>query len=364
MRSSAIKLLVCLLLLVSASGCAWLEDKRKVDYKNARPLPPLEVPPDLRTTSDSAPAASAQPRTTYSEVVGDKKPPGAGAAPAVLPPVTGVTLQRDGQARWLLVQAGPDSLFPYVREFVTGNGLTIERENAVAGVIETAWLETPAKDGAGNGTAAPANWLKRFPTTTTRDKFRVRLERGAQPGTTEIYVAHYGIEDTGRGSGSRWQPRAPEPEVEAEMLQSLVAYLGKTDVQARSIVTQAQAAAAERAQIWRRGDSFMLSLEDSLDRAWRRVGLSLDRIGFTVEDRDRSKGVYYVRYLDPEKQSAEPGWFGKMLGADPKKTEERYQIRLQGAGDKTQVVVRTSDGEPEFGVTSERILSLLYDQLK
>ena len=35
------------------------------------------------------------------------------------------------------------------------------------------------------------------------------------------------------------------------------------------------------------------------DRAWRRVG-ALDRVGFTVEDRDPLRRVYYVRYVDPE----------------------------------------------------------------
>ncbi|HKQ30853.1 MAG TPA: outer membrane protein assembly factor BamC, partial [Burkholderiales bacterium] len=337
MKSTAIKLLVCLLACASLGSCSWLENKRKVDYKNTRQLPPLEVPPELRTTPDSAtPATASPPRTNYSDVVGDKQTP-SGSVPVVLAQVPGVSLERDGQTRWLLVQAGPEGLYPYVRQFVTSNGLAIDRESSATGVIETDWLETQAKSNAGN-VAPPAKWLSRFPPTTTRDKFRIRLERGTQPGTTEIYIAHYGVEDTGRTSGgSRWQPRAPEPGVEAEMLRLLIAYLGKTDVQARSIVAQATAASVERAQLWRRGDSFMLSLEDSLDRAWRRVGLSLDRVGFTVEDRDRSKGIYYVRYLDPEKQSADPGWFSRLFGADAKKSEERYQIRVQSAGDRTQV---------------------------
>jgi outer membrane protein assembly factor BamC len=108
----------------------------------------------------------------------------------------------------------------------------------------------------------------------------------------------------------------------------------------------------------------MLQLDDSLDRAWRRVGLSLDRVGFTVEDRDRSKGIYYVRYLDPDKETSKPGWFSRMFGAEEKKPDERYQIQLQGAEAGTQVIVRNQDGATESGKTSERILSLLYQQLK
>jgi outer membrane protein assembly factor BamC len=107
-----------------------------------------------------------------------------------------------------------------------------------------------------------------------------------------------------------------------------------------------------------------LSLEDSLDRAWRRVGLSLDRIGFTVEDRDRSKGVYYVRYIDPDKESNKPGFFSRMFGAEEKKESEQYQIHLQTTESGTDVAVKTKDGAPESGKTNERILSLLYEQLK
>ena len=44
----------------------------------------------------------------------------------------------------------------------------------------------------------------------------------------------------------------------------------------------------------------VLTLDEPFDRAWRRVGLALDRVGFTVEDRDRAKGLYYVRYVDPK----------------------------------------------------------------
>jgi outer membrane protein assembly factor BamC len=364
MLMKVFKLLICLLACIAVASCSYLDNKRKVDYKNTKQSPPLEMPPDLASVPDSASGTAPSQPATYSGVVGDK-PTSATPATAVLPQVPGVSLERDGQTRWLLVQASPESLFPYVRQFVTGTGLAVDRENPNTGVIETDWVDTPAKGNATNA-APPAKWLSQYPSSATRDKFRVRLERGAKPGTTEIYIAHYGLEENRASGASRWLPRAAEPDIEAEMLRLLVVYLGKTDVQSRSIVAQAAATpTAERAQLMRRGDSFMLSLDDSLDRAWRRVGLSLDRVGFTVEDRDRSKGIYYVRYLDPDKQSTgEPGWFSRMFTSSPKKAEERYQIRLQVADAKTQVLVKTSDGGPEFGNTSERILGLLYDQLK
>jgi outer membrane protein assembly factor BamC len=361
MKVRAIKLTICLLACFSVSACSYLDSKRKADYKNSHQLPPLDLPPDLTATADPGASSTApsQP-ATYSGFTGDKQTGSTASGPVVPPPVQGVSLERDGSTRWLLVQASPENLWPFMRQFVTINlGLAIERENPTTGVLETDWLDRQAKSTA--EATLPTEWLRR---TSMRDKFRLRLERGSKPNTTEIFVSHYGVSAITEGRDTRWQPRAPEPDIESEVLRLLIAYLGKTDVQAKTIVAQAAAPLTDRARLVRRGDSYMLNLDDALDRAWRRLGLSLDRAGFTVEDRDRSKGVYYVRYLDPDKQQEKPGWFAKLFGADDKKSEERYQIQLQSAAAGSQVVVRTSDGTPEFGNTSERILSLLYEQLK
>ena len=108
----------------------------------------------------------------------------------------------------------------------------------------------------------------------------------------------------------------------------------------------------------------LLTLQDSLDRAWRRVGLSLDRIGFTVEDRDRSKGIYYVRYIDPDLQAKGKGFFSRLFGGSEQAPTNQYQVRVKPADDGTDVEVLDKEGDPAASKTGERILSLLYEQLK
>ncbi len=364
---------LCLLACFAVAACETINEKRKVDYKNTRTLPPLEVPPDLPSIPETGlPSGTPASKATYSEFVTDKKAtplPGTQPTP-ILPQASDIRMERDGQARWLVVQASPESLFPRVREFVSSVGLIVDRENPVAGVIETDWTENRAKVGTG-GQMLLAKWLGTFYATGTRDKYRIRLERGAQPGTTEVYLAHRGMEEVvsrtdsgGESEATRWQPRASDPDSEAEMLRLLIVYLGKTEDQAKTLVAQGATPPAERARLTRRGDDSLLSLDDSLDRAWRRVGLSLDRAGFTVEDRDRSKGIYYVRYIDPDKDSGRPGFFARLFGAEDKKSDERYQIHLQSAGAGSSVAVKGKDGAPETGKTGERILGLLYEQLK
>jgi outer membrane protein assembly factor BamC len=370
---SATKLLLVLVAAVAAGACTSIAEKRKIDYKTTRTLPPLEVPPDLAAVPEVGQPAAAAPGkpATFSTFAQDRKTQPAGALPAaVLPAVPDMRMERDAQARWLVAQGTPQELWPRVREFVLANGLLIERENPEAGVLETDWAENRAKVGTA-GQMLLAKWLGTLYSTGTRDRFRIRLERGAQSGTTEIYVAHRGMEEVvseagtgGTAAATRWQPRPPEPELEAEMLRLMIVYLGKTEEQAKAIVAQTPAAPAERARLARRGDGVLLSLDDSLDRAWRRVGLSLDRIGFTVEDRDRSKGVYYVRYIDPDQEQKKPGWFARMFGAEEKKGDERYEIHLQASTAGTDVAVKGKDGAAGSAKTGERILSLLYEQLK
>jgi outer membrane protein assembly factor BamC len=369
-----LRFLLCLLALGALGACETISEKRKIDYKTTRTLPPLEVPPDLTGLPDTAiPGAPVAPpsKATYSEYVTDKKAPAPGAGAAVLPDVGDIRMMRDGQARWLVVKAAPDRVFPLVRSFILNNGLLIDKEKPEAGVLETDWAENRAKVGTGSQRLL-AKWLGTLYSTGTRDKFRFRLERGAVPGTTEIYLSHRGMEEVvshaapdGMPAATLWQPAKSDPDLEAEVLQLLMVHLGRKEEQAKAVLAQGLATSpAERARLNRNGERVFLSLQDSLDRAWRRVGLSLDRIGFTVEDRDRSKGVYYVRYVDPEKAQNRPGFFSRMFGAEDKKPEEQYEIHLKAADGGTDVAVVGKESAPETAKTGERILSLLYEQLK
>jgi outer membrane protein assembly factor BamC len=125
----------------------------------------------------------------------------------------------------------------------------------------------------------------------------------------------------------------------------------------------------------RDGGGSVLRLQEQFSRAWRRTGLALDRVGFTVEDRDRSRGLYFVRYVDPESDlrgKEEKGFFSKLAfwsSDDDKRDQSRdgYLVSLIGGRDgdeNTQVVVLNKDGERDGSPTADRILSLLHEQLR
>ncbi len=119
---------------------------------------------------------------------------------------------------------------------------------------------------------------------------------------------------------------------------------------------------------WRTNPAPTLQVDDGFDRAWRRVGLALDRTGFTVEDRDRAQGLYYVRYVDPNQAGkGEPGFLSRLFSfgrKDEKGGPMKYRVSIKGEGDHSVVRVLDAQGQPETGDAGQRIAKLLLEDLK
>ena len=360
------------------AACSSVEiPTKKIDYKSTTKLPNLEIPPDLaRPGSDerfSVPDSGAGKGTaTYSDYNKDRAGrPQAASAQVVLPNVENVRIDRAGTQRWLVVPGTPEQLWPTVKEFWQQTGFVVNVETPEAGIMETDWSENRAKIPETGIRGVIGRALDSLYSTSERDKYRTRLERGTQPGTTEIYISHRGMEEvyiTPDQNQLRWQPRPPDPDLEAEMLRRLMVRFGVDDERAKTRVASAKL--EPQAKLNKGGTAgSMLTLNDQFDRAWRRVGLALDRVGFTVEDRDRSKGIYFVRYIDPDadiKTTKESGWLSKLKfwGNTKIQSKEQYRILVQGDGSGAEVRVLDKDGTREQSDTANRILTLLYDQLK
>lgn len=241
--------------------------------------------------------------------------------------------------------------------------------------METDWAESRARIDDGVIRSALNKLLGSISSTAERDKFRTRLERGANGKTTEIYISHRGMIEVFTNSAigdekTMWQPRPADPDLEAEMLRRLMVRFGVQEARAQADLQRVSS--NPKAQITRAGDgSGKLTIDDPFDRAWRRVGLALDRVGFTVEDRDRSKGIYFVRYVDPETDanSKKPsGLLSKLAfwrsDDDAKNRNAQYRIAVKDAASGSEVNVLDKEGKLERSATANRILTLLYDQLK
>ncbi len=361
--------------VIALSGCSGkLVEGKKIDYKSAGKVDPLKVPPDLSAppTSDRyaipETAAGAATYSEYSEGQGVRQ--SGSTTTAVLPAQENMRLERGGSQRWLVVQADAQTLWPVVREFWQDTGFLIDRENPEIGIMETDWAENRAKIPDSMIRNVIGKVLDQAYSYPERDKFRTRLEQGKDPGTTEIYISHRGAYQVVVGERQseqvKWQLRPTDPELEAEMLSRLMLRLGAKEEQAKA---KTAVAAPARAQLAKNGDSAeALMLADGFDRAWRRVGLALDRVGFTVEDRDRSKGLYYVRYVDPDVDGSgkSSGVWSKLAfwrGEDGHKNEQ-YRISVADADTGSEVRVQNAEGVDSNSPTAGRILALLQEELK
>jgi len=350
---------------------------RKIEYKSAGQLPPLEIPPDLTVpTRDNRYVVPevGKAATTLSSYQAERKSQPQPGSTGILPTVQTMRIERSGSQRWLVVNDTPEKLWPLVKEFWQENGFLLQTENPESGVMETDWAENRAKLPQDGLRALLGKLLDQAYSTPERDRFRTRLERGTDGKSTEIYVSHRGMMEiytTELRATTAWQPRQPDPDLEAEFLRRLMVRLGTQEESAKEML--AASPQSLRAALSRQTDgSERLDVLEPFDRAWRRVGLALDRVGFTVEDRDRQKGLYFVRYADPEKEMAKkdadkPGLLDKLAfwkSNDVKVTAEQYRVLVTQGGTNSQVQVLNKDGAAEVSQTSRRILSLLHEQLK
>ncbi len=379
MRRTATAMLAVAVVLAGGCGGQWT--KTDIDYKSQRKTDPLEVPPDLTAPGASdrytVPESGARGPATYSAYSAERgtRPQQSGVATLVPTQTGSVRIERAGSDRWLVVNEPPEKVWPVVKQFWQELGFVILTEIPEAGVMETDWAENRAKIPQDPVRNMLGKVLDNLYSTGTRDKFRTRLERVQDGKATEVYISHRGMEEVLVGTNpsaadySVWQPVPPDPGLEAEMLSRLMVRFGVEQERAKAMVASA-AAGEPQAKLTQGagGSPGQLALVDQFDRAWRRVGLALDRTGFTVEDRDRTNGVYFVRYAPVETQpKKEEGFLSKLAfwrSDDTGVRPEQYRIQVQPEEPGTRVKVLDKDGRPAQTETANRILGLLYDQLK
>ncbi len=407
---------IYMILTATLAGCDSIPFiNNESDYKGASRSKPLEVPPDL-TASPVSDAYSIPGNTSYSTYSQAQEGQDSGVEKVLATP-DGVRLERAGAQRWLVVDAPAEKIWPVIREFWTDQGFAVRSEDPQIGVMETEWIDADAikKDESGNMGDRFDKWLDRLSGLADKKKFRTRLDRGEKVNTTEIFMTHRSVDGAPDDGKNRVQTQlgeidtgyradaksvttadARDAELDAELLRRLMVKLGVEEQKSKSIL--AQASTPKRADVVKEPDgSATLVLNDAFDRAWRRVGLALDRVGFVIEDKDRSNGIFFVRYADVDiddtpqkkkglfetlkfwgnddkKEEAKPKEEKSMVeklkfwGSDDKQKtnpEKQYHIKVADDDkDSTRVTVVDKDGTRVKTTTANRIIALMYEQLK
>ena len=402
-RASLAAMTFVLFVGASLSGCSWLHfgsDEEAYDYRKAKPRQePLEVPPDLSqlpkddryALPTASGAAKANAASASASAVAATEPTGAGTssqvAPAgasVAPTVAGARIVRDGNQRWLAVDLSPEVAYVTIKDLWTSLGYKIAVDEPRLGVLETDWAESHPMIEQDSLRNVLHRVFGAYDSNGERNKYRARIDR-TEKNTTEITISHRAMEEiftSPMRETTKWQAVPPRPELEAEMLQRVALRFAsaaplQVAVAPSSSVAAASATAPASVPETTVPDSRVhkvtvdglvtLQVEDSLDRTWRRVGIALDRGGFTVEERIRDKNTYAVRYLDPDYEARErekKGWWDRIFNADAKIPEQQFRIVMSTNGPTTAVEVQDRDGKPDAGTTAVRILDQIMEQLR
>jgi outer membrane protein assembly factor BamC len=357
--------------LISLAGCDTLNDwlaPDRVNYKGAETAPTLTVPSDLSTADISQRYAAPPKLNTLGGAAPRSLTPAGNATVGVPTPQDpfGMHVERDGDRRWLVVDGrSPDQLWPQLQEFWEENGFTLKTDAAATGIMTTDWAENRAN--------IPDDWFRKSIgklvdfaySSGTRDQFRTLVERGSS-GSTDISISHSAMEEmlTGQDkTSSKWVERPRNPALEAAFLAKLMEKFGLTDAQAKQLLTDARPATAT-ATVDPTGGSSTLDLSEPFDSAWLRVGLALDRTNFTVDNRDRAKGLYYVRFSDSMQELKKDGLLGKFFGGATPKPSREFMVNVRPKADTiTEIAVVDANGQVDTSTDALRIVALLHAQL-
>lgn len=361
-------LTLSLLALASCSTIGELTGQNEsIEYKSTVSGDPLSIPPDLTKANQSPHYQAPEGTAKFSDyAAGQKAQQSVNPADRILPSQSGIQVMRDGTLRWLVVDQPAEKIYPRVIDFWGEQGFTIQSQDPQAGLIQTDWAENRAKIPEGWLRSALGKVLDQVFDSGERDRFTTRMER--VNGKTEIYISHQHMEETptSDGTGFKWIYGKEDPGVNAAMLARLMVSLGTDVQQAQAQISHAEAGPTGVAAAPQLSEGqASVTLNEPFDRAWRRVGVALDSARFTVEDRNRADGDYFIRYLDTDtgEKVEQQTVFGRMFGSRNPAEPLKLRVHVADQGGSSVVTVQDEQGATLTDDTARRVISVMSGHL-
>jgi len=373
LRQHCATLLLLSLVSIVLLGCKSVTTSDTVDYKSAGAVrgPNLSYPPDLITAQADRRYIVQDGSATMSEYNAAVKK-SVQTRKNVMTGIPGMRIARDGERRWLVVEKPAPELYPQIKDFWQENGFLLVIDSPSTGIMETDWAENRAKIAQDFIRNIIGGALDSIYDTGERDKYKTRLEV-SKPDETEIYITQRGAiekcttDSTGACISTIWTARPNDPELEAAFLARLMERLGMTQEMAKAQVAVPLGPKTPKAKLVQEGvNTAHIEMAAGFDRAWRDTGLALDRSNFTVEDRNRTNGVYYVRYVNPKDLGDTKGFFTNLFSSkdDSSLKAKKYLVVVKSTGDNSSsVYVQNADGKPENTAAGLQLLTLLTEQM-
>ena len=366
------KIFLIIVFGLSLVACDTISEKRKVDYKSSgvgARTEPLTIPPELGSIEQSDRYdIPGENQATFSKYSKEKESDGSGKTTNLLPQVTDIKIGREGTYRWLIVDRSVEDIWPVITEFWMAKGFLIADQSPLTGIVETDWAEDTSKSSPSRLQAFVKRLIPGLSSNPQRDKFWTRVER-LPTGGTEIFVSHEAMKQqvnvTSNLREVRWVDSPRDPNVEAKMLYELMLYLGMSDeaVAASGISSEARPMSTIISVDLPNAKNALL-VSGSASKVWDKVGIVLLSIGASVENREEERGLYYVRYHDPDGKKVKKGIERLKFWKDATITQATvYQISVTGDAETSMVVILDENGQEVSADTANRILAVLQEKL-
>lgn len=362
------------LFLVSCSSFDEIPILDKVtepDYVNSKKSKKLEIPPDLSEINANGDYTFDGKPTTYKNYSAKEKNKN---EQNLIKKDGQVRVIKSGNMRWLVVSAEFEPTWLAVESFWEDMGFAISKESKLTGILETEWISEKDLNKDDSAVGRFDAWLDQLANTATKRKFRTRIEHGSEPNTVEVYLSQRtllkGLEqhnealerhfETTYDPNNRWKIpeykdddkeksstemkntsnfKEDDLEIQIELLRRLMVKLGTSDLTATNKINDAKEITQAK-MIDDQGYKYIL-LSDPYQRSWRRLSLAIDMVGFQVVDKNRSNGIFYIKYsnleIDENKTQKKKGLIDKLafwkddeIEQEDKEGQEKYKSELEG----------------------------------
>ena len=315
------KYLVLFTLALILGSCGWILEDHRYDYLEEKQFEPIEISSEQSTRPiiDFYPI----PRTEE-DLVGDSYEIPLPAQVFSSGSTNEIRMHKLGEIRWLYVETLPSSVWPLMKDFWASSNFGLSYEDPNSGIFESQELQVNSK----------------------QTKFQMKIEHGIRQASSEIFLSHL-IKNT----DNNWIRVPVEDNLEDDVLRDALDFLSDAPSTGGTSLVALNLNLGQKAVLKQSEDgSNFIEMNLEFPRAWAAVDRALKEALITVNDLDRTNGVFFVSFTQEE----EEGFVRRLFKRNKNSKNPDFKIYVKKIGQNKCTI--TVDSASEAGKNFERDL--------